>query len=124
LIRGLYQVRDPFPVHRLANVAGVAALSDREHERKSIELVHEGRKYLYQELDKMGLFYVPSEANFILADLKGDSRETFQALLREGVIIRPGFVWNYDTFARVTIGRMSDNRRFIRALKKVLKKSH
>ena len=124
LIKGLYQVREPFPVHRLANVAGVAALSDREHERKSIELVHEGRKYLYQELDKMGLFYVPSEANFILADLKGDSRETFQALLREGVIIRPGFVWNYDTFARVTIGRMSDNRRFIRALKKVLKGSH
>jgi len=124
LIKGLYQVRDPFPVHRLANVAGVAALNDREHERKSIDLVHEGRRYFYKELDKMGLFYVPSEANFILMDLKRDSRETFQSLLKEGVIVRPGFVWKYETFVRVTIGRMSDNRKFIRALKKILKGSH
>jgi histidinol-phosphate aminotransferase len=123
LIKGLYQVRDPFPVNRLANVAGVAALNDQEHERKSVEFVREGRTYLYKELDRMGLFYVPSEANFILADLKRDSREILQSLLKEGVIIRPGFVWKYDTFARVTIGRMSDNRRFVRALKKILKKS-
>ncbi|OGP61085.1 MAG: histidinol-phosphate transaminase [Deltaproteobacteria bacterium RBG_13_52_11b] len=124
LIRCLYQVRDPFPVHRLAHVAGVAALNDSDHERKSVRLVHEGRRYLYKELDKMGLFHVPSEANFILIDLKRDSREIFEALLREGVIIRPGFVWKYETFARVTIGRMSDNRRFIQALKKILKGNH
>jgi histidinol-phosphate aminotransferase len=124
LIRCLYQVRDPFPVHRLALVAGLAALSDSDHERKSVQLVHEGRRYLYKELDKMGLFHVPSQANFILIDLKRDSREVFQSLLREGVIIRPGFVWKYETFARVTVGRMSDNRKFIRALKKILKGSH
>ena len=124
LIRGLYQVREPFPVHRLAHVAGVAALNDQEHERRSIQFVHEGRRYLFKELDKIGLSYIPSEANFILIDLKRDSREVFQALLREGVIVRPGFVWKYETFIRVTIGRMGDNRKFIRALKKVLKKSH
>ena len=121
LVNCLYQVRDPFPVHRLAQVAGVAALEDQEHERKSILLVHEGRRYLYRELDKMGLYYVPSQANFVLIDFGRDSREVFQALLGEGVIIRPGFVWKYETFARVTVGRMGDNRRFIKALKKVLK---
>jgi histidinol-phosphate aminotransferase len=124
LIRGLYQVRDPFPVHRLAHVAGLAALNDQEHERKSIQLVHEGKRYLNKELDRMGLCAVPSEGNFILIDLKRDSRDVFQSLLREGVIVRPGFVWKYETFIRVTIGRMSDNRRFIRALKKILKGSH
>jgi histidinol-phosphate aminotransferase len=44
-----------------------------------------------------------------------------QALLREGIIIRPGKIWGYPTFARVTIGRMEDNRRFIRALRMILK---
>ena len=122
LVSCLYQVRDPFPVHRLAQVAGVAALNDHEHEQRSVQLVREGRRYLYKELERMGLSYVPSEANFILIDFGRDSREVFEALLREGVIIRPGYVWKYDTFARVTIGRASDNRRFIRALKKVLKK--
>ena len=121
LVHCLYQVRDPFPVHRLAQVAALAALSDDEHAIKSIQLVYEGKRYLYKELDEAGLFYVPSEANFIFIDFKKDSERTFQAFLKEGIIIRPGKVWGYPTFARVTIGRMEDNRRFIKALKRILK---
>jgi histidinol-phosphate aminotransferase len=41
--------------------------------------------------------------------------------LREGIIIRPGKTWGYPTFARVTIGRMGDNRKFIKALKKIFR---
>jgi histidinol-phosphate aminotransferase len=122
LVDCLYQVRDPFPVHRLAQVAAVAALNDRDHAVKSIQLVHEGRRYLYKELDKLGLPYVPSQANFIFIDFERDSDEVFQSLLRQGVIIRPGKTWGYPTFARVTIGRMEDNEKFIKALRKTLKK--
>ena len=118
----LYQVRDPFPVHRLGQVAAVAALKDEEHAIKSIQLVYEGKRYLYRELDRMGISYVPSQANFILVDFEKDSEEVFQALLKEGIIIRPGKMWGYPTFARVTIGRMEDNRKFIQALKKILKR--
>jgi histidinol-phosphate aminotransferase len=121
LIACLYQVRDPFPVHRLAQVAAVAALNDEGHAIKSIQSVYEGKRYLYKELDRLGLSYLPSQANFIFIDFEKDTAEIFQALLREGVIIRPGKVWGYPTFARVTIGRMEDNRRFIKALKKILK---
>jgi histidinol-phosphate aminotransferase len=120
----LYQVREPFPVHRLAQVAAVAALNDMNHIVKSIQLVYEGRRYLYKELDKMGLSYVPSQANFIFLNFERDSEEVFQALLREGIIVRPGKIWGYSTFARVTIGRMEDNQRFIKALKKILNQGH
>ena len=121
LVDSLYQVREPFPVNRLAQVAGVAALKDRDHARRSLRLVHEGRAYLYQELGRMGLSYVPSQANFVFIDFGRNSDEVFKDLLREGVIIRPGMIWKYPTFARVTIGGMEDNRRFIKALRKVLK---
>ncbi len=121
LIDCLYQVREPFPVHRLAQVAATAALDDEDHTLRSIQLVYEGKRYLYQGLDRMGVSYVPSQANFIFIDFGRDSEEVFQALLKEGIIIRPGKVWGYPTFARVTIGRMDDNRRFIKALRKVLK---
>jgi histidinol-phosphate aminotransferase len=121
LVDCLYQVRDPFPVHRLAQVAAVAALKDEDHTIGSIQLVYEGRRYLYKELDRMGLSYVPSQANFIFIDFERNSDNVFQAFLREGIIIRPGKIWGYPTFARVTIGRMEDNRRFIKALKKILK---
>jgi len=121
LLDCLYQVRDPFPVHRLAQVAALAALKDENHAIRSIQLVYEGKRYLYKELDGMGLSYVPSQANFIFVDFEKDSEEVFQAFLREGIIIRPGKIWGYPTFARVTIGRMEDNRRFIKALKKIIK---
>jgi len=121
LIHCLYQVRDPFPVHRLAQVAAAAALKDIDHAVKSIQLVYEGRRYLYKELDRMGLTYVPSEANFVLIDFGKGIREVFEALLREGIIIRPGQMWGFPTMGRVTLGRMEDNKRFIKALKKILK---
>jgi histidinol-phosphate aminotransferase len=121
LVDCLYQVRDPFPVHRLAQVAALAALKDEAHAIRSIQLVYEGKRYLYKELDRMGLSYVPSQANFIFVDSGKDSEEVFQALLKEGIIIRPGKIWGYPTFARVTVGRTDDNRRFIKAFKKILK---
>ncbi|OGP90000.1 MAG: histidinol-phosphate transaminase [Deltaproteobacteria bacterium RBG_16_48_10] len=120
LIDYLYRVRDPFPTNRLGQAGAVAALDDKAHEKKSICMVLEGRKYLCRELDKMGLFYIPSQANFILLDLGRDSREALEDLLREGVIIRPGYIWGYPTFARVTVGLREQNKRFIKALKKVL----
>jgi histidinol-phosphate aminotransferase len=114
-------VRDPFPVHRLAQVAAVASLNDEEHVVRSIQLVYEGKRYLYKELDKMGLPYVQSQANFVFIDFERDSADIFQAFLEEGIIIRPGKMWGYPTFARVTIGKMEDNQKFIQALKKILK---
>jgi len=121
LIDCLYRVREPFPVHRLGQAGAVAALKDNAHATKSIRMVIEGREFLYRELDKMGLFYVRSQANFIFTDLGKDSRMLFHELLKEGIIIRPGYIWGYPTFARVTVGRQEDNQRFIKALKKILK---
>ena len=122
LIHCLYQVREPFPVHRLAQAAAVAALNDEKHAIRSIQMVYEGRRYLYKELDRIGLSYVPSQANFIFINFERDSEEVFRGLLGEGIIIRPGKTWGYPTFGRVTIGRRADNYRFIKAVKKIFRR--
>lgn len=122
LIRCLYQVRDPFPVHRLAQVAAVSAINDRSHIEKSIKLVSEGRQYFYRELKRLGFNYVESQANFVFIDFGIDSGKLAQALLEEGIIIRPGKMWGYSNYARVTIGRMKDNQKFIKTLEKLKKK--
>jgi histidinol-phosphate aminotransferase len=122
LIHCMYQVRDPFPVHRLAQVAALAALKDVGHEKRSVRLVQEGRRFLYKELDTLGLFYVPSQANFIFIDFGRDVGGVSEALLREGIIIRPGQIWKTPTFGRVTVGRRSDNRTFIEVLKRILER--
>lgn len=119
LIDCLNRVREPFPVGRLAQAAAAAALADRDHAEKSIKTVAAGRKYLYWELARLGFPFVRSQANFILIDFRRDGDDLTKALLKEGIIIRPGGMWGYPTCGRVTVGRRDDNRQFIRALEKI-----
>jgi len=120
LISYLRRVVNPFTTNRLAQVAALASLDDEEHYRKVLNSNQEGKKYLYRELKEIDLFYLPTEANFIFIDLKGDSEVIFEKLLRKGVIIRPGKTWGCPNFIRVTIGTPYENEKFIQAIKEVL----
>ena len=120
LIGYLNRVVNPFTTNRLAQVAALASLDDKEHYRKVLRSNQEGKKYLYKELKELGLFYLPTETNFIFIDLKKDSKAIFEKLLKKGVIIRPGETWGCPNFIRLTIGTAYENKRFIKALKEVL----
>ena len=114
----LNKVREPFNVNLLAQEAAVAALDDKAHLNRTVRMVNEGRAFLTGELKKMGLKCVETVTNFILFDLKRDAGPVYEALLRRGVIVRPMTAWGLKTFLRVTIGKPSDNRKFLNALKK------
>lgn len=120
LIGLLERVREPFPVNRLAQVAGLAALEDAEHVARALEVNRAGRELLYRELAARGLGYMPTQANFLFIDLRQDARPLCQSLLGQGVIVRPGAIWGYDDWIRLTIGREEDNRRFLAALDRSL----
>jgi len=119
LIGYLNRVVNPFTTNRLAQVAALASLDDEEHRKKVLRSNQEGKKYLYRELKKIDLFYLPTEANFIFIDLKGDSEVIFEKLLKKGIIIRPGKTWGCPNFIRVTIGTPYENEKFIQALKEI-----
>lgn len=120
IIALINRVREPFNVNLLAQEAARASLRDQDHLRRSRELVLEGREHLYQAFNRLGLAYVPTQANFIFVNIFQDSRKVFAALLREGVIIRTGDIFGYPTYIRVTIGTPEENQRFIASLEKVL----
>jgi histidinol-phosphate aminotransferase len=80
----------------------------------------EGKMALEAAFDAMGLPYAPTEANFILVDVKRNSRVVYEALLRRGVIVRTGDVFGLPTHLRVTIGTAAQNERFLQALRAVL----
>ena len=73
------------------------------------------QKYLYKELSSLGIRHVPTEANFIYMPV-ADSMNIYKKLLHAGVIVRP---MGPDAI-RVTIGLPEENRKFIKALKKVI----
>jgi histidinol-phosphate aminotransferase len=116
----MQRVRQPFNVNAVAQWGALAALGDEQHVRKSLEANCQGMEYLNAELDKLGLSYVPSHANFILLRV-GNGNEVFQRLLTQGVIVRPVGAYEFPEYVRVTVGTMDENRRFIEALGRVMR---
>ena len=119
LIGYLRRVVNPFTTNRLAQVAASASLDDEKHYKKVLKSNHEGKKYLYNELKKLELFYVPTEGNFIFVNVKEDSEVIFEKLLKKGVIIRPGKPYGCPNFIRITIGTPYENQKFIQAMKEI-----
>jgi len=122
IIKSLAKVKQAFNVNSIAQAAALASLHDEDHLSQSQQINSRGRDYLYQEFAAMGLKYVPSQANFILLDIGMDCKTACQELMKMGIIVRPGDIFGYPTFLRVSIGLDSENTRFIMALKKVLNK--
>ncbi len=114
------RVRQPFNVNLLAQAAAVSALDDKAFLRETKRTNLNGKKYLYDSLDKLGVVYVPSAANFILIDMGRDCISVFKKMLKYGVIVRDMRQYGLTNFIRVSIGIKKENERFIKTLKKVL----
>ncbi len=116
----LNRVRQPFNTGSLAQAAALAALDDEEFLHRTQQTIWTGMRYLYNEIEKMGLEYVPSEANFFLIDVACEAKTLFEAMLRRGVIIRSMASYGMDRFIRVNAGLPEENRRFVHTLGQVL----
>jgi len=116
IISAMHKARDPFNVNGLAQAAGVAALGRPEHVESSRELVRAGRRRFYAELDRLGVGYLPTQANFILIDLKRDSRPMYEFMLRRGLIVRPTHSFGLPDCLRITFGLPEQNDRFFALL--------
>lgn len=122
IIKYLNLTKLPFNVNRMAVWAGAAALQDDGFVAKSRKMNAEGKKYLYSELDKMGLKYVKTEANFVFIDVNRNCDKVFMEMMKQGVIIRPLSSFGFGEAIRVTVGTEEQNKRFVEALRKVLQK--
>jgi len=120
LISYMERVRQPFNVNILAQAAGLAAIDDRDFLKKTRRLTLEGKDFIYRELSKLGLGYLPSAANFILIDVRKDGREVFKSMLKFGVIVREMSQYGLKNFIRLSIGSQKENRRSVYVLRKVL----
>jgi histidinol-phosphate aminotransferase len=116
----LNRARQPFNNNNLALVAAEAALDDSEHVRRSVENNRQGLQMLKSGLGSMGLRCLPSQANFVCFDLGRPSDAIYDALLKQGVIVRPLASYSMPDYLRVTVGTPAQNARFIEALRRVI----
>ena len=112
IIKILNRARPPFNVNSLAQVAALASLKDQDQIERSKKLIKEEKEYLYSNLNKMKLSYIPTQANFILIKLGRKAPYVEKRLLRDGIIIRGMKAYNLTQYIRLTIGTREQNERF------------
>lgn len=121
VVTDINTVREPFNVNAVAQYAARAALKDKKHVEEGRRINEEGKIYLAEEFERLNLFHLPTEANFVFVDVGVDSRKLFPVMLKKGVIVRTGDIFGYPEFIRLTIGTQEQNRRFIKAFEESIK---
>jgi histidinol-phosphate aminotransferase len=98
-------------------VAALASLGEEEEVARRRRLNAEGRGAVERALRDQGFEVAgPAVANFVYAEVGDDARALFEALLREGVIVRPLAAFGAPEAVRVTVGTAEENEIFSQAL--------
>jgi histidinol-phosphate aminotransferase len=111
----LNRVRQPFNVNAIGQAAAIAALDDHEFVERCARDNRAGLRQLEAGLGKLGLPWVPSSANFLLAKV-GDGQRWFAALQHRGVIVRPLQPYHLPEWLRITAGTHAQNERVLAEL--------
>lgn len=124
LIRVLDAVRLPFNINRIAQVAAVAALRDRKYLTTVVKIIKSERKKVAEELKSLGLRPLPSQANFLMVDVKSwdvNAEDFCKMLMKKRILVRSlaNFKGAGESFVRITIGNPEQNRKLITALKEL-----
>lgn len=115
------KVSMPFSINSVAIKAAIAALRDKEHLRKSVELVKHERGFLIETLQRFFTVY-PSEANFVLVAVSPrKSYAVCDALMKNGIMVRDcaSFRGAGDSFIRITVGTREQNELVVEVLRAI-----
>lgn len=120
LIRNLLKVKLPFEPSTLAEAAGIAALSDTEFLKRSLEANSRGLSELTRGLAEIGLATPPSRANFVMTAFPDEREATrvFENLLAQGVIVRPLKAFGLPNCLRISTGAGDENRICVEAMRR------
>ncbi|MBE89912.1 MAG: histidinol-phosphate transaminase [Rhodospirillaceae bacterium] len=120
----LNRIRSPFNVSGPAQAAGLAAMEDRAHTKKSLALNEQWLPWLTERLNELGLDVVPSVANFVLARFPNveSAQLAYDALLEAGIITRLMKSYHLPESLRISVGLGEENEALIQALRQHFEK--
>jgi len=114
----LHKAQSPYSVNSLAVMAAQAAVADRAYVESYVAEVLAARELLCVGLEKLGVTYVPSSANFVLGRFGTRALEVRDALRGRAILVRdrsyeaPGCV-------RITVGTREQTRWLLAALEEI-----
>jgi histidinol-phosphate aminotransferase len=121
VVAAIGKVKNAFDINQTAQDAALASLGNDEEIARRRARTAAGRAQLGETCAELGLTVAaPAVANFVYVEVGEDSRPVFEALLREGVIVRPLGPFGAPGAIRVTVGTEEENTLFGAALERVL----
>jgi len=120
VIEAIGKTRRAFDVNTQAQVAALASMDADEELGERRRLTGEGRTSLETALREHGLEPAgPAVANFLFVEAGDEARPLADALLRQGVIVRPAGAFGAPGALRITVGTAEENAFFADALASV-----
>jgi histidinol-phosphate aminotransferase len=106
------------PISWLSLKASVASYQDTSFIQRVKEKNEEMKLYLYEELERLGYFYVPSHTNFVLFKVRQDALRMVKKFKERNILVR-AFVFNRDHWIRVSLGNFAEMQKFVSALEEI-----
>ena len=120
-LRPIRRVTPPYSVNAVAAIALPAALADTRHYEAYLRETSDSKLMLYDALDRLGVRYWPSAANFVLAHFGENARTVIAGLAARNVHVRDKSADHAcGGCVRITTGVVSHTRTCIQALEEVL----
>ncbi|MBI1790174.1 MAG: histidinol-phosphate transaminase [Acidobacteria bacterium] len=114
----LHKAQSPYSVNSLAALAAREAIRDTAYVHNYVAEVLAARELLCVGLEKLGISYVPSQANFVLFHAGKRAVEIRDRLREKRVLVRDRS-YEIDGCVRVTVGTRDQTRRFLSELGKI-----
>ena len=119
VVDAMFLVRLPYHLSSITQAAAEVALEYQGELLGTVATLIQSRLKVISELEAMGLSVCPSSANFIVfSGFKLEPAQLWRQLLDRGVLIRDVGLLGH---LRMTIGNEAENKKFISALKEILK---
>ena len=116
--RVMWKVKPPFDVNLAAQAAAVAALSDDEHLRRTLEMNARGIRELSEAFGALGFRVLPTQANFLCIRIGEKCAELVKFLEWNGMIVRYLKSFGLPEWVRVTVGKPEENALLVKLAKK------
>ena len=121
VVRNMVKVKDSYNLCRLSLAAASAALHDMDWMRRNVRRIQRTRETLVRGLRKLGFMVHASQANFVMAQLDGDSLRWLHDGLRErGILVRFFDTPELRSMIRVTVGRPREVQALLRETESLL----
>ncbi|MGC8778699.1 MAG: histidinol-phosphate transaminase [Candidatus Caldatribacteriaceae bacterium] len=120
VIREVLKAKDSYNVSTLSQVGAEVALEEIEYAMGNVEKIKNTRSWFTREMEKMGFYVYPSQANFIMIRKKGDDLGfLYEELKRRKILVR--YFREWPDSLRITIGTDEQMEILLRNMREIVK---